>query len=161
MNERSGQTGFSLIEVVIVTLIVGILASIAYPSYQQYMQKTNRQTGKECLTRLANKQEVYYTRFNRYATSLDELGEENMRCAERGSKRSDDLYRISIGNSSKNCDSKNCYRIFANAKHGQANDGNLRLIVNRTKDGITSRAGQRQKRQERNAEDGWEPWDNN
>lgn len=38
----SNQSGFSLVEIMIVVTILGILASIAYPSYQRYVIKTKR-----------------------------------------------------------------------------------------------------------------------
>lgn len=39
---RDNQSGFTLIEVMIVVAIIGVLAAIAYPSYQRYVIKSKR-----------------------------------------------------------------------------------------------------------------------
>lgn len=43
------QSGFTLIELVIVVAIVGVLSAIAYPSYTQYVQRTHRANARAAL----------------------------------------------------------------------------------------------------------------
>lgn len=61
---RSG--GFSLIELMIAVAIVGILAGVAYPSYQDHVRKGKRAEARAALMNLLQQQERYMTQQNTY-----------------------------------------------------------------------------------------------
>lgn len=61
----------TLIELVVVMVIVAILASIAIPSYRDYVLRANRSEARAALLALATAQEKYYLECNSYVASLD------------------------------------------------------------------------------------------
>lgn len=63
----NGQRGFTLIELMIVLVIIGIVASIAYPSYTRYVQKSLRTDAHAGLMQTAAKLERCYTRTYTYS----------------------------------------------------------------------------------------------
>ncbi len=60
------STGFTLIELMITVAIIGILASIAYPSYQDSVRKSRRADAKGVLLGLTNAMERRFTEKNSY-----------------------------------------------------------------------------------------------
>ncbi len=60
------QQGFSLIELMITVVIVGIVASIAYPSYQNNILQSHRADAKGALLDLANFMERHATEMGCY-----------------------------------------------------------------------------------------------
>lgn len=72
--KKNRLQGFTLIEVMIAVVIVGILASIAYPSYIDYVVKSGRSEGVAAVMKVANLQEQYYLDNRAYATDMTKLG---------------------------------------------------------------------------------------
>ncbi len=66
---RKRQTGFTLIELMIAVAIVGILAAIAVPSYQESVMKSRRTDAKGALMSLANAMERHFTENNTYCNA--------------------------------------------------------------------------------------------
>ena len=60
------SAGFTLIELMITVAIIGILVSIAYPSYQDSIMKSRRVDVQGALMGLANAMERFYTVNNTY-----------------------------------------------------------------------------------------------
>ncbi|EAR07707.1 type 4 fimbrial biogenesis protein PilE [Reinekea sp. MED297] len=65
--------GFTLIELMIVVAIVGIIAAIAYPSYQNQVIRTNRSDATIMLTSAANFQERNFSRTGGYTLAVNDL----------------------------------------------------------------------------------------
>lgn len=61
MYLKHRETGVTLLELMIVVAIIGIIAAVAYPSYQQHVVKSWRTTATGCLMELAQGMERHFT----------------------------------------------------------------------------------------------------
>lgn len=66
-RKRSSSSGFTLIELMITVAIVAILASIALPSYQQYIVRSKRSAAQAQMMDIANRQQQYLIANRNYA----------------------------------------------------------------------------------------------
>jgi type IV pilus assembly protein PilE len=73
---RRRAAGYTLTELMIVVVVVGILATIATPSYRAYMLRTHRTAAKSALLSIATSQERYYLSHRSYGT-LAQLAADN------------------------------------------------------------------------------------
>jgi len=61
--------GFTLLEVLVTCVIVGVLAAIALPSYLKQVQKSRRSDAQSALVGAAGQMERYFTERGTYATA--------------------------------------------------------------------------------------------
>lgn len=73
MNAKKQQSGFTLIEMVIVVTLIGILVMIAVPAYQDSVTKARRTDGQTALMEAMARQERFFTENNTYTTNLADL----------------------------------------------------------------------------------------
>lgn len=66
--------GFTLIELMIAILIIGILASIAIPQYDGYVTRTNRTAAQQYMLELASAQQQYLLDSRSYTATIANLG---------------------------------------------------------------------------------------
>lgn len=82
--------GFTLVELMVVVVIVGILAAIAYPSYTKYMQQTRRSDAQIALTTAIGLQEKFYSDCGHYAQKLEGLANTRA-CGTAGNSYNDGI----------------------------------------------------------------------
>lgn len=73
MSVRARSQGFTLIELLIVVVIVGILAAIAVPKFQNTKGKANAAALRSDLRNLASAQEAYFAENATYTVSTAQL----------------------------------------------------------------------------------------
>jgi type IV pilus assembly protein PilE len=66
MRKNTNQAGFTLIEVMVVVAIIGVLASLAYPSYREYVARSRRAEARAILIAAQQWMERFYTENFRY-----------------------------------------------------------------------------------------------
>ena len=62
--------GVTLLELMIVVVIIGLLASIAYPSYREFVERAKRTEARALLLQIAIDQERFYLQNSTFATMV-------------------------------------------------------------------------------------------
>ena len=74
MQMRRTMRGVTLMELMIVVVIIGILAAIAYPNYREFVTRAKRTEARAALLKIATNQEKYYLQNNIFTDNLTNLG---------------------------------------------------------------------------------------
>ena len=67
LSTKKNTKGFSLIELMVVVVIIGIIVSIALPSYIQYVTRTNRTAAEAQMLAIADREEQFLLSNRAYA----------------------------------------------------------------------------------------------
>ncbi len=73
-REEAKQPGFTLIELIVAVVIIGILASIAVPRYVRVVEKGRTSEARNILGTIRDAETAYILEHNVYTNSLSALG---------------------------------------------------------------------------------------
>lgn len=116
MKNNKYSLGFTLVELMIAVAIIGILASIAIPSYVEYVKKGRRASAQSHLMEIAQREQQYLLDARTYASSLTTLGVTTPADVAN-------YYTIQVDVA----DTPPSFTITATAQGTQTSDGNLTL----------------------------------
>ena len=96
---RHRMAGVTLLELMAVVVVIGVLATLALPSYRQYVMRAQRTDAKAALLQVATNQERYYLANRTYGT-VAQLIAANLLAANGRSERG--AYQITIAGADAN-----------------------------------------------------------
>lgn len=110
--------GFTLIEIMITVTIIGILAAVALPAYQNYVLRAGRTEGQAALMDISARLEQFYLGNKTYTEDI--AGDLNTNTTTESNR-----YDIGVAG----CPIATCYLITATAVNAQAADATCTTLT--------------------------------
>lgn len=120
------QKGFTLLELMIVVAIIGVLAMVGYPAYQDHVKSARRSDAQGALLGFSNAMERHYTANNTYlgaGTTDGNTGAPTVYADESPLDGSPKFYDLTI-----QAATATTFTLRATPKAGQAGDGLMELL---------------------------------
>ena len=108
--------GFTLTELIVALVIMGILASIAAVSYRAYALEARRGAAQTALTDAASRQEQFFLNNKTYTVTVGAGGLNASAAVDGGS------YTLSVDAPTAGCPIATCYALRATPQGSQAED---------------------------------------
>jgi len=122
--DESIVVGFSLHEMLILLVIVGLLSMVAIPVYRVSVLKDNREDGVSALINAATRMEQFYLDSKTYTMNITDLG-----YASDPATSIDAHYELNVLPSTKACPITTCYVLQARAVSAQQQDTDCNPIT--------------------------------
>ncbi len=113
------SAGFTLIELMVVTAVISILAAIAYPSYQNYIVRANRSSAMQFMLYMASREEQFLLDASSYTATI---GAGGLNLAPPADLATRYTFTVAV-----TAGPPPTYTVTATAIGNQASDGNLTL----------------------------------
>lgn len=130
-NARATSRGFTLLELMITAVVLGLLLGVALPSFMDQLRKGRRAEAFTALSAAQQAQERYRGNNSAYASALSDLTSLGAVASSSGGR-----YAISVANASATG-----YQVIADGTgSGQARDGNCAKLALQASGGVITYA---------------------